>query len=471
MASFKLANRLLSKSSFCAKSTFARLIDSTAHCRSLSVSVQWLQQPAVAGQKKAFVRDKPHMNVGTIGHVDHGKTTLTAAITKVLASEKKASFLKYEDIDKAPEEKKRGITINAAVVEYQTEKRHYGHVDCPGHADYIKNMITGTAQMEGAILVVAATDGTMPQTREHLILARQIGITHVVVFVNKADAADQEMIELVEMEIRELLTEYGFDGANTPIIVGSALNALEGTNAELGVNKIKELLDAVDNHIPTPVRELDKPFLVSVEQIMTITGRGTVCTGKVIRGIIKKGDEVEVLGFDKVLKSNITGIEMFKQLLDQAQAGDQLGALLRNIKKEDLKRGYVLAKPGSIQIQNCFNAQIYLLTKEEGGRALPVKDGKQLHMFCRSWSVAAYAVLPEGKMMMAGEDGVLQINMFQKMALEKGQRFTLRDMGQTVGYGVVTDLLKPVNMEQYLKEKKKIKKAKKKAEKEAAEEI
>lgn len=323
--------------------------------------------------------------------------------------------------------------------------------------------------MEGAILVVAATDGTMPQTREHLILARQIGITHVVVFINKADAADQEMIELVEMEIRELLSEYGFNGEQTPVIIGSALNTLEDTNPELGSNKIKELLNAVDDYIPTPVRELDKPFLVSVENVMTITGRGTVCTGKVIRGIIKKGDEVEIMGFDKVLKSNITGIEMFKQLLDQAQAGDQLGALLRGIKKEELKRGYVLAKPGSIQIQNSFKAQIYLLTKEEGGKAAPIRNGKQIHMFCGSWSVAAYCVLPDEKMMMAGEDGMLQLNLLTKMALEKGQRFTIRETGQTVGYGVVADVLKPVNMEEYLKERKKVKKAKKKA-KEAEEE-
>jgi len=330
-----------------------------------------LRFAAPATAKKTFVRDKPHLNVGTIGHVDHGKTTLTAAITKVLSEEKRANFKAYEDIDKAPEERSRGITINATTVEYSTENRHYGHVDCPGHADYIKNMITGTAQMDGAILVVAATDGTMPQTREHILLAKQIGITHLVVFINKADAADKEMLELVEMEVRELLTEFGYNADETPVIIGSALCALEGKEPQIGKDSIKKLLAAIDSYIPQPVRDLDKPFYLPIEQVFSISGRGTVVTGKLERGVIKKGDEAVIMGHGKSLKTTITGIEMFHQMLDRAEAGDQLGALVRSLKRDELRRGQILAKPGTISMHNQFAAQVYLLTKEEGGRQKP----------------------------------------------------------------------------------------------------
>ncbi|XP_041349990.1 elongation factor Tu, mitochondrial-like [Gigantopelta aegis] len=407
--------------------------------RLLSYSIRRYAQPAA--QKKTYTREKSHVNIGTIGHVDHGKTTLTAAITKVLAEENKASYQRYEDIDRAPEEKARGITINAAMVEYETDKRHYGHVDCPGHADYIKNMITGTAQMDGAILVVAATDGTMPQTREHLLLARQIGIQKLVVFVNKADAADKEMIELVEMEVRELLTEFGYNGDDTPVIIGSALNALDGKNEELGHKKIKELLDAVDSYIPTPQRDLDKPFLLPIESTFLIQGRGTVVTGKVERGIIKKGDEAELLGYDTTMKTTVTGIEMFHKNLDRAEAGDQLGALIRNIKRDDVRRGYVLAKPGTIGLHNRFETQIYLLSKEEGGRAKPLTEYFQTQMFCTTWDAPALLEIPDKDMVMPGEDARVIFNLRKKMALENGLRFTLRDGTGTLGYGVVAKIL------------------------------
>lgn len=318
---------------------------------------------APAAGKKVFSREKPHLNIGTIGHVDHGKTTLTAAITKVLATEKKADFKEYSDIDNAPEERKRGITINAATIEYETEKRHYGHVDCPGHADYIKNMITGTTQMEGAILVVAATDGTMPQTREHLLLSKQIGIKRLVVFINKADAADAEMQELVEMEIRELLTEFGYNGDETPIIIGSALKALDGIDPEIGHDRVKELLDAVDDYIENPKRDLDKPFFMPIDHCFSIPGRGTVISGKVERGVVKKGDECEIMGFDKKWKVGITGIEMFKKSLDHAEAGDQLGALIKGVKRDEMKRGLCIGKPGTMKMHNHFEAQVYLLSK------------------------------------------------------------------------------------------------------------
>ncbi|KAK0050235.1 elongation factor Tu mitochondrial [Biomphalaria pfeifferi] len=324
-------------------------------CQSFTLCSRLLAAPATG--KKVFVRDKPHLNIGTIGHVDHGKTTLTAAITKVLASENKASFKAYSDIDNAPEERKRGITINAATVEYETDTRHYGHVDCPGHADYIKNMITGTTQMDGAILVVAATDGTMPQTREHLLLSKQIGIKRLVIFINKADAADKEMQELVEMEIRELLTEFGYDGNATPIITGSALKALEGADPELGEKKIKELLQAIDTHIETPVRDLDKPFFMPIDGTFSIPGRGTVVSGRIERGVVKKGDECEIMGYDKKWKTSITGIEMFKKSLDRGEAGDQLGALIRNIKREEMRRGLCMGKPGTMTMHNRFEAQ------------------------------------------------------------------------------------------------------------------
>ena len=332
-------------------------------CRLFSISTRCFAAPPTAG-KKTFSREKPHLNIGTIGHVDHGKTTLTAAITKVLSVGNKAIAAKaYADIDNAPEERKRGITINAATLEYETEKRHYGHVDCPGHADYIKNMITGTTQMDGAILVVAATDGTMPQTREHLLLSKQIGLKKIVVFVNKADAADEEMQELVEMEVRELLSEFGFDGDNTPVIIGSALKALEGTDPEIGEKKVKELLDACDEHIENPVRDLEKPFFMAIDHSFSITGRGTVVSGKVEQGVVKKGDKVELMGFDKKFETNITGIEMFKKNLDRGEAGDQMGALIKGVKRDDVKRGFCLGKPGTMKMHNRFEAQVYLLSK------------------------------------------------------------------------------------------------------------
>ncbi|XP_064612416.1 elongation factor Tu, mitochondrial-like [Liolophura sinensis] len=425
--------------------------------RCLSLSACRAAQPVA--QKKTFTRDKPHVNIGTIGHVDHGKTTLTAAITKVLASEKKANFKEYAEIDNAPEERARGITINAAIVEYSTENRHYGHVDCPGHADYIKNMITGTTQMEGAILVVAATDGAMPQTREHILLAKQIGISSLVVFVNKADAADKEMLELVEMEIRELLTEFGFDGDNTPIIIGSALNALEDKTPELGVEKIRELLAAVDTHIPTPVRELDKPFYLPIEGVCSIPGRGTVVTGKLERGILKKGDECEILGHNKSLKSIVTGVEMFHQLLERAEAGDQLGALLRNIKRDQVRRGMVVTKAGSASMHNKIEAQVYFLNKDEGGRSKPMVPHFQTQVYSLTWDCPAFIEIPDKDMVMPGEDAKILFNLKKKMVLEKGQRFTMRDGAGTLGYGVVTSVLPDIDMAEYEEDIRKKKKA------------
>lgn len=341
---------------------------------------------------------------GTIGHVDHGKTTLTAAITKVLADKDLAESKLYSDIDNAPEEKARGITINVAHIEYQTENRHYGHTDCPGHADYIKNMITGTAQMDGAILVVAATDGAMPQTREHLLLAKQIGINHIVVFINKVDAADQEMVDLVEMEMRELMTEMGYDGDKTPFVKGSALCALEDKNPEIGSEQVLKLLAEIDAHVPTPVRELDKPFLLPVESVYSIPGRGTVVTGRLERGVLKKGQECEFIGFNKVLKSTVTGVEMFHQILEEAQAGDQLGALVRGVKRDDIRRGMVMAKPGSVKANDQIEAQVYILSKEEGGRSKPFTSFFQLQMFSRTWDCAAQVNIPNKEMVMPGED-------------------------------------------------------------------
>ncbi|XP_071133292.1 elongation factor Tu-like [Mytilus edulis] len=434
-----------------------------AHKRALSLTATCRAQPPTKpGQKKTYLRDKPHMNVGTIGHVDHGKTTLTAAITKILSSEKKAEFKKYEEIDHSPEEKRRGITINAACVEYQTDKRHYGHVDCPGHADFIKNMITGAAQMDGCILVVAATDGTMPQTREHLLLAKQIGIKRIVVFVNKVDAADKEMLELVEMEVRELLSEFGFDGDNAPVICGSALNALNGENPELGENRVKELLDAVDTYIEEPVRDLDKPFYLPIESVYSIPGRGTVAGGKLERGRIKKSTECEIVGYDKRIKSIITGVEMFRQILDEAQAGDQIGCLLRGTKKDELRRGMIIAKPGEIKLVNKIEAQIYLLGKDEGGRQKPLTDYFQGHIFCRTWNCSGFLEAPGREMVMPGEDTKVTFTLLKKMALELGERFTVRDGKQTIGYGVVTNILDAVDIEAFEEGLKKIKKAKKK---------
>ncbi|CAM5158153.1 unnamed protein product [Natator depressus] len=393
--------------------------------------------------KKTYVRDKPHVNVGTIGHVDHGKTTLTAAITKILAEAGGARFKKYEEIDNAPEEKARGITINASHVEYATANRHYAHTDCPGHADYVKNMITGTAPLDGCILVVAATDGQMPQTREHLLLAKQIGVRHIVVYINKADAVeDQEMLELVELEIRELLSEFGYDGEKTPVIVGSALCALEHRSPELGLNSILKLLDAVDMHIPLPTRELDKPFLLPIESIYSIPGRGTVVTGTLERGIVRKGEECEFVGHNRNLRSVVTGIEMFHQNLERAEAGDNLGALVRGLKREDVRRGMVMCKPGSIKPHQKIEAQVYILSKEEGGRHKPFVSNYMPVMFSLTWDMACRTILPPGKeMVMPGEDAALTLTLRQPMVLEEGQRFTLRDGNRTIGTGVVTKTL------------------------------
>ncbi|XP_032236770.1 elongation factor Tu [Nematostella vectensis] len=393
--------------------------------------------------KKTFSRDKPHVNIGTIGHVDHGKTTLTAAITKVLADTGAANFKSYGDIDNAPEERARGITINTAHVEYQTEKRHYGHVDCPGHADYIKNMITGAAQMDGAILVVAGTDGQMPQTREHLLLANQVGVKDIVVYVNKADMIDDpELLELVELELRELLSEYGYDGDNTPIIIGSALCALEGKNDDLGINSIKKLLEAVDSHIPTPARDLDKPFLLPIEDVFSISGRGTVVTGRIERGVIKKGDEVEFVGHGSKIKTTVTGIEMFHKILDRGEAGDNLGALVRGVKREDVKRGMVLCQPGTVKSHSKFEAQVYILKKEEGGRHKPFVTSYTPQMYVRTGDVAATITLPEGKeFVMPGEDASFTVQLLFDVPLEQGLRFTLREGSKTVGTGVVTKIL------------------------------
>ncbi|XP_043668053.1 elongation factor Tu, mitochondrial-like [Vespula pensylvanica] len=412
-----------------------------------------LLSPIITGQrfyaeKKVFSRDKPHCNVGTIGHVDHGKTTLTAAITKVLSEKQLATAKGYSEIDNAPEEKARGITINVAHIEYQTEKRHYSHTDCPGHADYIKNMITGTAQMDGAILVVAATDGTMPQTKEHLILAKQIGIEHIIVFINKVDAADAEMVELVEIEIRELLTEMGFDGEKIPVIKGSALCALEGKKPEIGSKSILNLLDAIDNNIPTPLRDLDKPFLLAVESTYSILGRGTVVTGRLERGKIKKGMDCEFIGYNKTLKSVITGIEMFHQILEEAHAGDQLGALVRGLKRTDVKRGMIMCKPGSMKAYDHFEAQVYVLSAEEGGRKKPLGNFAQLQMFCKTWDVAAQINLPGKTMAMPGEDCKFEIKLIRPMVCEKGQRFTFRDGSTTLGTGVITNILQSLTVDE-----------------------
>ncbi|XP_066253265.1 elongation factor Tu [Euwallacea similis] len=411
------------------------------HAKTLQIILPRSNQTRLYSEKKVFERNKPHCNIGTIGHVDHGKTTLTAAITKVLADQKLAKARGYADIDNAPEEKARGITINVAHIEYQTENRHYGHTDCPGHADYIKNMITGTAQMDGAILVVAATDGVMPQTREHILLAKQIGVKDLVVFINKVDTADKEMTELVEMEIRELLTEMGLDGDNVPIIFGSALCALEGTQPEIGRDAILKLLAAIDDHIPTPIRELDKPFLLPIENTYSIPGRGTVVTGRLERGIVKKGADCEFVGFNKVVKSTVTGIEMFHQILEEAQAGDQLGALVRGIKRDDVKRGMVMAKPGTVKSYDNIETQVYVLNKDEGGRSRPFTSFIQLQMFCRTWDCAVQVIIPDKEMVMPGEDSKLILRMIKPMVLEQGQRFTLRDGTVTLGTGVVTKVL------------------------------
>lgn len=412
---------------------------------SLKTSAAVLAEPK---GKTSFKRTKPHLNIGTIGHVDHGKTTLTAAITKVLSEAGGAKFHKYDEIDKAPEEKKRGITINAAHVEYETSNRHYAHTDCPGHADYIKNMITGTAQMEGAILVVAATDGQMPQTREHLLLAKQIGVDKIVVFINKADAVDDEVLELVELEMREVLAEFGFDGENTPIIIGSALQALEGKEGKIGIDCVHELLGAVDEWIPLPVRDLDKEYMMPIEASYTIQGRGTVVSGRVERGKIKKNEEVELVGHGRKIKTVVTGLEMFHKMLDEGQAGDQMGALLRNVKRDDTKRGMVMCKPGSLDLHNHVEAQVYILGKDEGGRHKPFTSNFSPQMYSYTWDVAAKIQLIGGKeMVMPGEDATLNLQLLKPMVCEQGQRFTLRDGKITLGTGVITKVLPNIEEE------------------------
>ncbi len=379
--------------------------------------------------KEKFERNKPHVNVGTIGHVDHGKTTLTAAITKYCATQGRAQFMAYDQIDKAPEERERGITIATAHVEYSTDKRHYAHVDCPGHADYVKNMITGAAQMDGAILVVSAADGPMPQTREHILLARQVGVPYIVVFLNKVDMVDdKELLDLVELEVRELLSEYEFPGNEIPIVKGSALKALEGDKGELGEPAIQKLLDAVDSYIPTPKRATDKPFLMPVEDVFSISGRGTVATGRIERGIIKVGEEVEIVGLKPTAKTVVTGVEMFRKLLDEGQAGDNIGALLRGLKREDVERGQVLAKPGSITPHTKFKAEVYVLTKEEGGRHTPFFNGYRPQFYFRTTDVTGSVQLPEGvEMVMPGDNIGMVVELITPIAMEKELRFAIRE--------------------------------------------
>ena len=396
--------------------------------------------------KAKFERTKPHVNIGTIGHVDHGKTTLTAAITKALSLKGQASFTDYANIDKAPEERERGITINTAHVEYETDKRHYAHVDCPGHADYVKNMITGAAQMDGAILVVSAADGPMPQTREHILLSRQVGVPCIVVFMNKADQVDDpELLELVEMEIRDLLNEYEFPGDDTPIICGSALKALEAPNdpSDPAYEPIYKLMDAVDEYIPTPERNEDMPFLMPVEDIFTITGRGTVATGRVERGVLKLSDEVEIVGLqEEKMKTVVTGIEMFRKLLDYAEAGDNIGALLRGVQRTDIKRGQVLCKPGSIHPHTRFHGQVYVLKKDEGGRHTPFFNNYRPQFFFRTTDVTGVIKLPEGvEMCMPGDNVEMDVELITPIAIEEGLRFAIREGGRTVGSGVVTKIV------------------------------
>ena len=394
--------------------------------------------------KEKFERNKPHVNIGTIGHVDHGKTTLTAAITTVLANKGYAQAFDYASIDKAPEEKERGITINTAHVEYETEKRHYAHVDCPGHADYVKNMITGAAQMDGAILVVSAADGPMPQTREHILLASRVGVDYIVVFLNKADMVDDpELLELVEMEVRELLNEYNFPGDDVPVIVGSALKALENPTDPEATKCILDLMDAVDSYIPTPERATDKDFLMPVEDVFTITGRGTVATGRVERGVLHVGDEVEIVGLSEEKKKTVvTGIEMFRKLLDEAQAGDNIGALLRGIQRTDIERGQVIAKPGSVHPHKKFVGQVYVLKKEEGGRHTPFFDGYRPQFYFRTTDVTGTIKLPEGmEMVMPGDHIDMNVELITEVAMDEGLRFAIREGGRTVGSGVVTKII------------------------------
>src|SRR5918992_959441 len=393
--------------------------------------------------KAKFERKKPHLNIGTIGHVDHGKTTLTAAITKVLEKQGKAKFLAYDQIDKAPEERERGVTINIAHVEYETDERHYAHVDCPGHADYVKNMITGAAQMDGAILVVSAADGPMPQTREHILLARQVGVPYMVVFMNKADMVDdKELLELVEMEVRELLSKYDFPGDDTPIVIGSALKAMEGDTGEMGEGAIMKLAEALDSYIPEPKRALDGPFLMPVEDVFSISGRGTVVTGRVERGMIKVGDEIEIVGLKPTLKTVCTGVEMFRKLLDQGQAGDNVGVLLRGTKREEVERGQVLAKPGSITPHAKFECEVYVLSKEEGGRHTPFFNNYRPQFYFRTTDVTGSVELPKGtEMVMPGDNVKMVVTLITPIAMEQGLRFAIREGGKTVGAGVVAKIL------------------------------
>jgi len=393
--------------------------------------------------KGKFERTKPHVNVGTIGHVDHGKTTLTAALTLVLSKKYGGEARAYDQIDNAPEEKARGITINTAHVEYETAKRHYAHVDCPGHADYVKNMITGAAQMDGAVLVVSAADGPMPQTREHILLARQVGVPYIVVYLNKADMVDdQELLELVEIEVRELLTKYEFPGDKTPIVIGSALKALEGDKSDMGEGSIFKLAEALDSYIPQPKRALDGPFLMPVEDVFSISGRGTVVTGRVERGIVKVGDEIEIVGLKPTTKTVCTGVEMFRKLLDQGQAGDNIGVLLRGTKREEVERGQVLAKPGSITPHTKFSAEVYVLSKEEGGRHTPFFNGYRPQFYFRTTDVTGSVELPQGtEMVMPGDNIAMTVTLIVPIAMEEGLRFAIREGGRTVGAGVVSKIL------------------------------
>jgi elongation factor Tu len=393
--------------------------------------------------KEKFLRDKPHVNVGTIGHVDHGKTTLSAAITKVLAEKGGAQFMSYDQIDKAPEERERGITISTAHLEYQTDKRHYAHVDGPGHADYVKNMITGAAQMDGAILVVSAADGPMPQTREHILLARQVGVPYIVVYMNKVDMVDDpELLDLVELEVRELLNQYKFPGDDIPIIRGSALKALEGEDSEIGKKSIFKLMDAIDSYVPTPQRDVERPFLMPIEDVFSISGRGTVVTGRVERGIVKVGDEIEIVGFKPTQKTTVTGVEMFRKLLDQGQAGDNVGVLLRGTKREEVERGQVLAKPATATPHKKFKAEVYVLTKEEGGRHTPFFTNYRPQFYFRTTDVTGTITLPQGtEMVMPGDNITTTVELITPVAMDKELRFAIREGGHTVGAGVVTEII------------------------------
>ena len=393
--------------------------------------------------KAVFERNKPHLNVGTIGHVDHGKTTLTAALTKCMAEICGGEAMAYDQIDKAPEEKARGITIATAHVEYQSATRHYAHVDCPGHADYVKNMITGAAQMDGAILVCSAADGPMPQTREHILLARQVGVPYMVVFLNKADMVDDaELLELVEMEVRDLMTMYGFPGDDVPVVIGSALKALEGDTSPVGVPSVLKLVEAMDSYIPEPIRDIEKPFLLPIEDVFSISGRGTVVTGRVERGIVKVGEELELIGIRPTVKTICTGVEMFRKLLDEGRAGDNVGVLLRGTKREDVERGQVLAKPGSIKPHSNFEAEVYVLSKEEGGRHTPFFKGYRPQFYFRTTDVTGEVILPEGvEMIMPGDNIKMDVHLIAPIAMEEGLRFAIREGGRTVGAGVVAKIL------------------------------